>query len=333
MSAHRTGSVRIHDTTVSIWEEHNDDTMNKVVLGALVEFLRSRGWRARQDETVAKIIRSSYYVATKGPMNARIDCHGRALECVLWSADYPSDHPTSHRYDFDKRTRMPYATRVRADVEMNALARWAVDTFGYAKGDDDRRKMGAAEYIAKRYAECCHTDPVLGHPRIGHPSNALSGDGTMLQHGSVVWFRGRDGRARTGRTFYNLNNMWWIVTPDDERRNLPSWEVLTKPPANLRRVVDPSVRRDRLEREHRAALLAEDYDRAKLLRRLAWGDGPLYWLKKGDSLYATNARGYVGDTARAGRFTAEEARRLMMPPEVVAVPIGKAPPLAVAVAS
>lgn len=324
----RNGTIRIHDTSISMWEDDNDNTMAKVVLGALVKFMRSRGWRARQDPSVDKIIRPSHYIAEKGPLNARVECHGRALKCEMWSADYPTNHPGGHQYDFDKRKRMPYATRVRADVELNAMAQWGVDTFSYARGDDDRRKLGAAEYIAKDYATGWHTDKALGHPRIGHPSNARSGDGATLQHGSAVWYRGLDGRARRGRTFYHLNNMWWVVTPDDVLHNLPSWEVLTTPPENLGRVVDPSICRDRLEREHRAALLAEDYDRAKMLRRLAWGDGPLYWLKKGDLLYATNARGYVADSARAGRYTAEEARRLMMPPEVVAVPIGNAPPLA-----
>lgn len=323
----RSGSVRIHDTTVSMWEDHNDDTMNKVVLGALIAFLRGRGWKARQDETVDKIIRNHYYVATKGPLRARIDCYGRALKCELWSTDYPSDHPTSHQYDFDKRRRMPYATRIRADVEMNAMVRWAVAAFGYTLGGDNRRKLGATEFIAKRNTGSGHYDSALGHARI-EPHNAKSGDGNTIKHGSVVWYRGCDGRARRGVARYNLNNMWWVVSSEDDFHNMGSHQILTAPPSDLRRAVDPSIRRDRLEREHRAALDAEDYDRAKMLRRLAFGDGPLYWLKKGDSLYATNARGYVGDTSRAGRFTAEEARRLMMPPEVVAVPIGKAPPLA-----
>lgn len=312
----RTGSVRIHDTTVSIWEDHNDDTMNKVVLGALVEFLRSRGWKARQDETVAKIIRSSYYVATKGPLNARIHCYGRAFECELWSTDYPTDHPSSHRYDFDKRTRMPYVTRVRADVEMNALSRWAVDTFGYARGDDDRRKLGATQFIAKRYAECCHTDAVLGHARI-EPYNAKSGDGATIQHGSTVWYRGRDGRARKGTALHNLNSMWWVVSSEYDFHNMGSHDVLTKPPANLRRVVDPSIRRDRLERKHRAALLAEDYDRAKLLRRLAETDRSTGSRKAIRSTPRTPAATSATRPERGGSLL---TRRLMMAPEVVAVP-------------
>lgn len=330
----RIGYIAIHDTSLNIWEDEVDARLDRVVLGPLVAFLRSRGWSVNLDATVDKIIRKHYRIAQKCQLHASVRLGGRHIAVEMWSDDYIGQNRNGNRYDFDKRKSMPYASRVRADVEINATARWASATFGYPVAGDTRPRMTTVERIAKEYStNAYHNDPALGYPRPS-PRDATAGDGGTVEQGATVWVRRRDGRVVRGTAYYRLNNMWGVVTGEYDAEYVSAHELFTSPPAVLRRQASERSRREKLERELRNALTTEDYDRAKLIRAIAFGDGPLYRIRCTSGkhqppydYWATNSSGYTVES-KAGRYTAAEALRLVRSGGVVAEPIGKAPPLA-----
>lgn len=334
----RAGTVRVLPDGFGVWEEHVNADLDDEVFRPLGMFLRSRGWKVGTDPDIAKNYRTIsrfHRLARKGPLFATIEVHGLHIEFKAWSEDFTSDHPNGPRYDRDKRDRMPYPTRLRLDLEIQRAVAWLCATYGYtADHDHDPRvKRTALERIHRDYATCCHTDKALGHPRIER-HNAKSASGDLITQGATVWTRRRaDGRVVRGRALYRLNNMWVVITGEHSAEYVSAHEVHLSPPTSLRREADPRARRERLERMLREATNADDFDRAKLMRRILFGDAPTYRVfSKEKGYYATNACGYSASPGAAGRFTAEEAiaHCARTHGQLTPVPIGDAPPLEVA---
>lgn len=334
----RKGEVRVHAESLGVWEEDVTTTFERKVLGGLVVFLRGRGWHVMRDPHTKKhyrLISESHRLARKRPLFCKLDCSGRCIELRFWSTDFPSTRPDNvgHEYESDIRNRMPPTTRRRLDVEMKAVWLWLAERFGYTvdRDHDPRVQRTALEVIQADYATSWHTDKELGHPRPS-ASATESGDKGKIEQGATVWVRRHNGRVVRGTAYFSLNNTWNVVIGEYERISVPNWDVLTRPPENLRRCVPSDIRRDRLEHERRTAVENEDYDRAKLLRALLFGSQPTYLVCTSKhpgpcNYYATNSRGYA-TKANAGRFTAEEARRIVRyHKELTAVPVGKAPAL------
>lgn len=334
----RKGEVHVHAEYISVWEEGVTKTFEREVLGGLVAFLRSRGWHVTRDPHTKKhyhLISASHRLAKKQPLFCKLGCSGRSVELRFWSTDFPSTRlgNEGHEYESDIRNRMPPTTRRRLDVEMKAAWLWLAERFGYTidREHDPRIRRTELEIIQADYAKSWHTDKDLGHPRPAADA-AESGDKGKIAQGATVWVRRHNGRVVRGVAYFSLNNMWNVVIGKYERICVPNWEVLARPPVNLRRCISDSMRRDRLEHEQRTAVENEDYDRAKLLRALLFGDQPTYLIRTSKypdpyNYYATNSRGYTAK-ACAGRFTAEEARRIVRHhKELTAVPVGRAPAL------
>lgn len=334
MSDQRPGKVSIHDTALHIWEDGvNENEFRGVVWGPLIAKMRERGWSIHTDPEVAKrypTLKNSHYLGVKGALRCEARACGRHFELKVWSEDWASDHRHGHRYCFRIRERMPFLTGLKTDIELQKLKAWLDRTHGYAPSNDvgDRRPVSAAAYLMRYYAESGHNDKALGRPKPSSYHDARSAEGATIEHGALVWTRGRDGRVRRGRAFYKLGTNWMVVFSTYDYCHVQAWEIMLTCPAELRRSIDPRVRRDRLERLINAAVRDDHFDRAQLLRRVLFGDAPLYRILKGDSYYAPISCGY-GSIGYAGRYTAAEAQSIIdgASGELQAIPIGAAPPL------
>lgn len=336
----RAGECRINDTNLHIWEDEvNETEFRKVVYSPLIRRLRDDGWNVRPDPRIVKnysCLSQNHRLLAKGPFLGMLELSGRHLEIELWSACWPIDNRNGRRYDYNKRKRMCYLTGMRCDLTLKRLQRWLAETHGYTTSDDFGKrqdKRTPMEKIQAEYASSCHTDKTLGHPPIASYGND-SADGERLQQGQVVWVRGRDGRPRRGNAYYSLNNRWMVVT-GGELIYASASELHSKQPANLRRHVTARDRRVCLETLINEAVAADDFSRAAVLRRVLFGDQPLYRIwsdKHGDGSYWGPAHaGYVSGF-RAGRYTYDEALQLVSNApnnELKAVPIGDAPAIKV----
>jgi hypothetical protein len=321
-----------------VWEETvNETEFRDVVWNPLIRFMRKRGWTIGQDGSVHRCIRALYRLGHKGGLECQMHIAGRCIEVHIWSTDWPSDNCNGHQHCFNIRRKMPYLTGLRTDLELRALKAFLDERHGYkAVGDQEdgsRTRLTEVERIERDYATCWHTDKTLGRPRVTNAGrDETSADGDIIEHKSVVWIRGRDGRVRRGVAYYRLNSMWTVVTAPYESFGVSCWEIHTRQPDELRRKVKDRDRRDRLERLINRAVVSDDFAQADMLRRVMFGTAPLYRIyssKHGDgSYYAPNECGYSG-LSGAGRYTRDEAQRLIdsFPQWLTAIPIGRAPPL------
>jgi hypothetical protein len=311
--------VRLHDTRVGIWQENpNDPTFKTEIFDGVIRLLRSRGWIVTRDPKTHKHYRSisKYHrLARKGNLRASLEVHGRSIEFECWAETWQKVNSNGHRFDFDKRQRFDYIDRLRLELEERAVIAWLA---GRAEVKVSRSRpfpstgaITALAFIEAGYAESWHKDKVLGRPKCNQDYDRKSADGQLLEHGATVWTTDRKGRIVRGVAYYNLGQMWWVVTGPHVLDNRSSTEIYAQHPADLRRKRNECERHNRLERELARAVSTHDYRRVDLLKRIIFGDEPIYriWSRKNGSFYASQYCGYTSDENRAGRYTRAEAER------------------------
>lgn len=311
--------VRLHDTRVGIWQDDpNDPSFKTKIFDGLVRLLRKRGWTVVHDPHTLKHYRciSKYTrLARKGNLHASLQVRGRAIEFECWAETWRKVNVNGHRYDFDKRQRLDYIDRLRLELEERAIIVWlsdrAVVTVDRHKPMPSTGAITALTFIETDYARSWHTNKALGRPTWGRDYNRKSADGFLLEHGATVWTTDGKGRIIRGVAYYHINNMWWVVAGPHTLLNQACREIYAERPEDLRRKRNGRARRNRLERELANAVSASDYRRAEILKRIIFGDEPVYriWSRKNDCFYAPQYCGYTTDENRAGRYTRAEAER------------------------
>lgn len=319
MDGTRKLDLNLFDTHFGIWQDDARDPCFKLeVFGGLIRHLRRRGWKVGADPRVKKhhpILSPTHRLARKGNLIASVECSGRVVKMETWAETWPKVNENGHRYDFGKRERLDYLDRIRLTVEERHILEW-LKTIAHISVKPANLKVGfdgvtADEYIRHEYATSWHTDKAIGRPVCSYSYNAKSADGAVVEHGATVWFTNRKGRILRGTAHYHINNMWWVVAGPWSIDNVSSHEIYTTQPTDLRRKRNHRARRGRLEGQLQDAMARMDFRRAELLRRILFGDEPVYmiWSRKNDAYYATNSCGYSTDRIRAGRYTREEAER------------------------
>lgn len=224
---------------------------------ALVRMLRGRGWALSADKGRSRRYPTlpAVYLGRKNELHCEVGDFGLA-KMSIWSEDWPSTHRTGHRYERNIREKMPYATGLRADVELRAIKKWLDKRHQGrpTKWDGVRRRMTAMEQVQARDRE-----------RNWFQERQSSADGRVLYAGATVWIRDYDYRVRRGKAYPNINQMWWVVLGEYDLRNFSGSSLLLSPPANLRREVPADTAKRRLKTLLNSALDAEKYTRASEL--------------------------------------------------------------------
>lgn len=318
------GTINLHDSSISIWEETVDDeAMLADVLAPLIRAMRQWGWNVRTDRQVKKhyaILNKYHRHCRKGDLEAKISLSGRRLEVKFFQNVANVKNPHGNEYDFDIMDRMPYLLRLQTIAAISKIAVHLHGQHGYIfcnrklrSRDLGKGGITAIDFIKDDYANSWHLDKTLGYPGGSESSyNNKSADGNKVTHGATVWTKDSNGRRWIrGIAYYNINNMWWVVTGKYSLRNVPSFRIHTHQPDNLRHKQNQKTQRAALEKLLLRAMANLDFARASLLRTKLFGDKPLFriWHKEKQLWYASSNSGYSSDTSRAGLYTREEAEK------------------------
>ncbi|PKR57470.1 hypothetical protein [Thalassospira lohafexi] len=318
------GYIKIHDSSISIWEETVDDEdMLSEVLGPLVNLMRRWGWTVRSDQRIKKhyrILNKYHRHCRRGQLEAKLSISGRHLEIKFFQNVANVSNPHGGEHEFDILARMPYLLRLQTIWFISKAAAHLHASHGYRLSDKQGgskdigpRGSTAMQFIEHNYAQSWHLDKTLGYPSGSDASyNNKSADGGIVTHGMQVWIRDSKGRRwLRGTAYYNINNMWWVVTGPYSIRNIASFDISIHQPANLRDRRNQRVRRSALEKQMLKAIATMDFHRAETLRQKLFGNQPLFriWHKEKQAWYGTQNCGYSCDTSRAGLYTRDEAER------------------------
>lgn len=333
----REGEVRFGDASVGItedpgrrswdqWQEY-ERNFKRQVFKRIVQQLNRLGWSVEvpQDmiEQYSRSFAEGHRYCRKGDLQGFLDLSGRCIKFEMWQDVANGDNPNGGRYDFDKEQRMPYLLWLEMERTRRRLRSYLCNVFsGYEfradRHDGRMNKRGpglltALEWLDRCYKTSWHFKGDTSQYTISD-YNRKSADGEMLNHGQRVWFVDRKGRICTGVAYYNINNMWWVVTGKYDVRNEAAFGLYVECPENPRQRRNGRLRRDRLESELSKAVKSMDFQRAQVIKDILFPTNePLFLVyHKGHGCYhRSNFSGYTKDPVEAGRFTWSELGRFM----------------------
>jgi len=304
----RNGHLSIHDTSISVWEEHVDaDEMKFHVYGPLIRFLRDRGFKVHRDPEAKRrwrCISQTKHIGALGDLEVYVDLSGRCLK-VEFFQNLSFENRNGGRYDFDKFKRMPYLMKKRFLLEVSAILTHLVGEHGYSFG-----KKLAGVTPAKVL------ESIRGASRVQNPlrgfndkwgSNRFKRDetgwpvpaeydygynkdreGISLRNGMKRWFRGYDGYLKFGTIYTNMGERWQVIYGPG--RNDTTWvssgELFTLQTDDCRRRSFPeSTRKKKLTAALDKAVREMRFERAASIRDALFGsrEQALENLERGDA--------------------------------------------------
>lgn len=330
----RQGKVSFGDASLGVWEDPDcpvfSDTdwgqeFKKDVFLRMAQQLRRIGW---ETEVPADMIKQygrrfaeGHRYCRKGDLQGFLDLSGRCIKFEMWQDVANGENPNGGRYDFDKEKRMPYLLWLEMERTRRRIRDYLCNVFSdyefrTDRNDGQMNKRGpgfltALEWLAGCYETSWHFKGDTSQYKIAD-YNREAADGSMLSHGQRVWFADRKGRICTGVAYYNINNMWWVVTGKYDVRNEASFYLYNSCPDKPRQKRNAKLRRDRLEAELSRAAKSMDFMRGQTLKEILFPTAePLFMVfhKQHGCYHRSNFCGYTRDSVDAGRFTWEELGR------------------------
>ncbi len=295
MNTRRKGKICISDAEIRV----NDDTGDfkngfdaepilkaKIVL-RLVAYLKSQGWAFHvpyddyawleensSSRGVKKKGRSKfaekYRKGIKDGLEVEIGASGVGVDIKFWEnvVDHTADNSNGGRHIFDKESKMPYRQLCRLRATKLKIINFLTKYHDYTLMDNARplfpKRHTGLDLVQKDY----ETNPHVHGKGVAvwdvDPSqiadyNSKSADGRKVQHGTMVWARGYDGRWIYGQAIHNINNMWWILCGKWSRYNIASFEIYTQRPCDLHVRVSQHKAIRSLERKIKAAVDKKDF--------------------------------------------------------------------------
>jgi len=345
----RAGRVSFGDASLDVWEDtmpplsgldaHKkrdawEAAFKRQVFARIIQQLNRIGWTVQKPPVnphdvkhyggrVARWAAERHRNCSKGDLTGELKISGRSINFQMWQGvNTPTRPDHGGRYESDLEGCMPYVLRLEMERTRRRIRDYLCAVFAGYTFDSKRRtiyrrplQFTAMDLIEQSYAKSCHFKGDMADylKRNGYtelPSyNCTSRDGHRIQHGQRVWFQDYNGRICEGIAYYNINNMWWVVTGRYDRRNIGTSDIWVKCPENPRVKRNERQRRKRLEGLLADAVKAMDFDRAKVLKRILWPEPePLFHIMKGDAYFAPNYCGYRSSPIDAGKYTKAELR-------------------------
>lgn len=301
----------LHDTKINIAIDRRDDPKIEAIARDVIAHLNARGFALQLDDTIDPVIRDNYQSGKKGLLECDTEIMGSCF-----SIDFYQNVVTKNRnggkYDFEKLAKMPYMVKQQFWAEFGHI-QTMLRTKHCIALDKPERQIGQA-LINERVADLAKFQGWT-IPRAIEPYNARSAiDGVLLQQEDKVFFRAK-GRWMTGIAHHNINNMWWVLLPCGEVRNLASFELWSIAPGNLRgrQFSESHVEKQR----HKAKIKAYENNegkRAQALRDQLLPAEPYYVISnkhtgKKDrtiTLWGVAGSGYSDDFTYAGQYGKED---------------------------
>jgi hypothetical protein len=340
----RTGTVNFGDASISIWEEgisaaraaggcpaekEWERLFKRQVFARILQTMNRLGWTCTMPAvdphnvkhyggTVARWAAERRRFCTKGDLKADLEISGRTISLKMFQSVNAPDRPDHDgRYQSDLEGHMPYVMRLEMERTRRRIRDYLCNVFaGYLFKQPSAKRgptgLTALEYIQADVRACWHYGKEIDR-RSGEDScgNNRSADGSIVKHGARVWFADYKGRICTGTAFYNINNMWWVITGRYDARNVASFEIYARRPDYLRVKRNAARRRKRLEAELANAVKTMKFERAAQLRDILFrGDQQLFnvWHDEHQLYHRAGFCGYTADQSQAGKFTADEVR-------------------------
>ena len=268
-------TVHLHDSSAGIWFEHVDEHA-AVAFRKVKTLLKRLGYALGEDPHIKRhypSLNSSQRLGRKGELEVAVSHCGRTVDVEFFQNIHNVSNRSGGRYDFDKLSRMPYLMRKTVQLALARLVAGLRETFDVTVTEPTPARpspdgLTAEQWVERRSRESGHFRPELGRADWHGEYNRRTADSQVLEQGCIVYFTDPKGRWQTGRAYYNLNSMWWVVSGRYAVTNKPCHELWCTRPEFLRKKDNRSYSLKRIEKLITAAVSKQDFLRAHALSQV-----------------------------------------------------------------
>lgn len=196
---------------------------------SLINFYKSLGFIVGEDQSVSKNIRNDYIKGNKGSLEIKGNIYPAGCKIDFYQ-NINFENRNGGEYDFNKYKKMPYLIRLQLINTCNKTIKF-LQSIGLTYKPTYHPKT-AVDKLKRDYVESCH------HPQkdmnfnlddlngiTSESYNNKDRDKNIIYNGEVKYFRGFDGCLNRGKTYHNINNMWWVITDKYTIQNIASFEL------------------------------------------------------------------------------------------------------------
>jgi hypothetical protein len=332
----REGVLGIGDASLFIREESQTASLKKSVFTRITQQLNRLGFALVIPEDHIKQyglrFARDHRVGIKNQLHVELSITGRCIDVEFFQNEN-FENTNGGKYDFGKEKLMPYLIWLEFVRSRNRLLNYISNVFGYDMPEIKNYRsdivgpgrLTAYESVMQSIKESSHYNEELGHATIYSKSQSTSVDKLQINHGQQVYVTDRKQRIVTGTAYHNLNNMWWVVLGKYQRDNKSSGEIWIEKPGDLRKKLNDSSRRTRLENLMNNAVSDMDFLRAHKLKCILFPEKvALFVIQKGDLYFKPNSQGYTSQMSDAGKYTREELKHYQYHNELKFVEVARA---------
>jgi hypothetical protein len=279
----------------------------------VINHLKKEGFDTGKDLSVDKLIRKDYYRGIKNGLEFRAHRYPSGFSFEFFQNVTKSDNSNGGEYDFDKYRKFTYVLKLTLQNELKKLCLF-LEGLGVECNYDIPLKT-SEENIIKHHnnAHWLKFSPkslddiqsaMRDHDATGR--NSLDANKNLISCGDIKYFySGR--KLQRGRAYYNINNMWWIVTNDTEYTNIASFNLFDyEKGMEFKKKFTPEQQLNRLSQELKKYSNLHAFERCIKIRNeiLKLSTEPTYrvWSIKHGCWWAPNNCGYTKDKSKAGIY-------------------------------
>ncbi len=328
--------VILSDATVNVWLNSVDEVFLKKVMVSVAAMLRRKGWNIwvpyneHQDGKNGKAFdrrwAERYRKGVKNGLEVQLYISGCHLECQMWENvnDHSADNSNGGKYIFDKENKMPYLLKVLTNLTKKHVYEHLEKHYEAKPGKVFKvcnfKRKKALDSVFESIKSSCHYKLELGHAEITG-NNDKSSDKLKIEHGMNVYFTDWHGRILKGVAYYDLNQNWYVVTGKWDYSVVSCFDIFVSKPENLRVKRNERIARKRLEGELSKSIKKMDFDRAKTIKNILFGEQVLFHVVKDGLYYRPNSCGYTANAIDAGKYTEKEVEYYRTQKSLEVVPV------------
>ena len=207
----------------------------------LLRFMGSIGFYVAEDKAIKKnfpILNKYHRYGRYGDLEFKAEWNANVYRIEFYqNVNYENQH--GGYYDFDKRKKMPYLIGKQYEITAGKLKKFFEEQ-GYTVTYQWNTKKGA-EFIIEDYIRSWnHTqkDPFTLSEVDGQTTeysyNSQDRDKKTIYNGETKYFRDWSGYLARGKVYHNINNMWWVLLPDGEIKNIACFNLFDLTPDEYR---------------------------------------------------------------------------------------------------
>ena len=221
----------------------------RVIYHRLCNLLQSRGWALGIDTFNGRKKNPSRWgwqtcIGQKGDLHCYAEFHehhnstGGNIKFDFWQNLVLEEGRTCGRWSFNKRDRMPFLIRLQWQATVNAMQAFLGELgFTFELCDWQHQQQKGMAFILQQMATSCHTpkdyDPLTHTSKYSYNILNANKEPILPGHRYMAYI---DKRLVVGTAYYNLNNMWWLLSNDQTRPlNVSSYQLFPAAAGHPRR--------------------------------------------------------------------------------------------------